>query len=436
MKYKYTEKEYIEKDKRYIFHTWGFSPLVQMEGKGCILKDINGKEYIDCLSQMAGPAGVGISHPKVVTAVKEQVEKLACGMAWAVNIPRVELAEKLAKITPPGMTKFFFATTGGESNEFALKTAMKITKKKEIISVYLAFHGQTIALLSLGHPWHRVGMPTVPGFRQIPPPYCYRCSYGKSYPNCDLECAKALENMIQFGSYHDVAAFIMEPILGMGGHIVPPKEYFKIIRKICDRYGVLFITDEIQTGFGRTGKMWGIEHYNVVPDIMVIGKAMGGGIPVSAAVFKDELVAPELEEDPYHVYTNQGIPLSCAPASAVVDIVLEEDLPGKAEKIGKFWYERLKELQKKHSIIGDIRAKGLYIGIELVKDRKTKQRASQEALQVLQECQKRGVLFAISNKPGVGNVIKIKPPMVITEELSSKALQVLDEVLGVVEKHM
>lgn len=286
----------------------------------------------------------------------------------------------------------------------------------------------------MGHSWHRVGIPIVPGFRQIPAPYCYRCSYGKTYPQCDLECARALEEMIQFGSYHDVAAFIVEPILGMGGHIVPPKEYFRIIREICDRYEVLLITDEIQTGFGRTGKMWAIEHYDVVPDIMTISKAMGGGVPISAAVFRKNIVAPELEEDPYHVYTNQGIPLSCAAASAVVDIVVQEDIPGKAEKIGKFWYENLKALQDKHSIIGDIRGKGIFIGVELVKDRKTKERASQEALQILRQCQERGVLLAISNKPGVGNVIKIKPPMIITEELSGQALKVFDEVLGQVEK--
>jgi len=436
MTYKFTEKEYVEKDKKYIVHSWGFSPLVQAEGKGCIVKDINGKEYIDCLSQMAGPAGVGISHPKVVAAVKDQVEKLACGMAWCPNMPRTELAEKLSKITPPGMTKFFFATTGGESNEFAIKTAIKITKRKEVIGVYFAYHGGTIALMSLGHPWHRVGMPTVPGFRQIPSPYCYRCSYGQRYPSCNLECAKALEEMIQFGTYHDVAAFIMEPILGMGGHIVPPEGYFKIIREVCDRYNVLFITDEIQTGFGRTGKMWAIDHYGVVPDIMVVSKALGGGVPISAAVFREEIVSPELEEDPYHVYTNQGIPLSCAAASAVVDIVVEENMPGKAEKMGVFWHDRLRELEEKHAIIGDIRAKGLYVGVELVKDRKTKERAPQEALRVLEECQKRGVLFALSNKRGVGNVIKIKPPMVITEGLSSTALEVFDEALGIVEREL
>ncbi len=169
---------------------------------------------------------------------------------------------------------------------------------------------------------------------------------------------------------------------------------------------------------------------------MVIGKAMGGGVPISAAVFKKGIVTPELEEAPYHVYTNQGIPLSCAAASTVVDIVVEENMPAKTEKMGKLWYERLKELEEKHSIIGDIRAKGLYIGVELVKNRKTKEKASQEALQVLEECQKRGVLFALSNKPGIGNVIKIKPPMVITEELSSRALKVFDEALEIVERQM
>lgn len=432
MDYRYTEKEYIEKDKKYIFHSCGFSPLVQVEGKGCILKDINGKEYIDTISQMGGPAGVGISHPKVVKAVKDQVEKLTCAMAWGINIPRVEAAEKLAQITPAGMTKFLFAAGGGESNEAALKVAMKITKKKGVISVHHAFHGASIALLNLGMPGGAVDVPKIPGFRQIPAPYCYRCSYGKSYPNCDLECAKFLEEEIQSGACDDVAAFIMEPILGSGGQIVPPQEYFKIIREICERYGVLFITDEIQTGFGRTGKMWGIEHYGVVPDIMVISKGMGGGVPVSAAVFKEEIVTPELEKDFHHIYTNQGIPLSCAAASAVVDIILEEDMPGKAEKMGKFWYERLKELEEKHRLIGDIRAKGLFIGVELVKDRKTKERATQEARRVIEEGLKRGVIF----HPGGDNIIKFKPPMVITEELSSRVLKVFDEVLGIVERQM
>jgi len=378
---------------------------------------------------MGGPAGVGISHPKVVKAVKEQVEKLTCAMAWAINIPRVEAAEKLAKITPPGMTKFLFATGGGESVEAALKAAMIITGRKEVISVHHAYHGNSIALLSLCFPLGRKGIPRVPGFYQIPAPYCYRCNFGKTYPDCDLECAKFLEKTIQLSTHNDVAAFIIEPILGSGGQIIPPKEYFKIIREICDQYGVLLVTDEIQTGFGRTGKMWGIEHYDVIPDIMIIGKGMGGGVPVSAAVFKKELITPELEENFHHIYTNQGIPLSCAAASAVVDIIVEEDMPGKAEKMGKFWYERLKELKKKHPIIGDIRAKGLFIGVELVRDRRTKERAIQETKQVIEEGLKRGVIF----HPTGDNIIKFKPPMVITEDLSSKVLQVFDEVLGMVE---
>ena len=178
--------------------------------------------------------------------------------------------------------------------------------------------------------------------------------------------------------------------------------------------------------------MWGTEHYEVVPDIMTISKAMGGGVPISAAVFKEEIVPPELEESPYHIYTNQGIPLSCAAASAVADIVVEEDIPGRAEKMGKFWYEKLKELEERHPIIGDIRGKGLFIAVELVKDRKTKEKASQEARRVQQECQKRGVIFNLSTI--LGNTIKIKPPMIITEELSSRALEVFDEVLGIVEK--
>ena len=268
-------EDYVRKHQKYLVSMPGFAPVIMAEAKGSIIKDIEGKEYIDFASQTAGTAGVGSCHPRVVEAVKKQVEILPHTSSWLASIPKIELAEKLAKITPPKLKKCHFLCGGGEAIEFALHTAMRITKRQEIISLYLAYHGASTVCLSLGQPWNRKDLPTIPGIRQIPPAYCYRCFYGKDYPNCDFDCARALEDTIRYGTGGNVATFIMEAILGNGGNITPPsKEYFKIIRRICNKYGVLLIFDEVQTGFGRTGKMWASDYFGVEPDIMFIGKVM------------------------------------------------------------------------------------------------------------------------------------------------------------------
>ena len=275
----------------------------------------------------------------------------------------------------------------------------------------------------------------MPGFRQIPAPYCYRCPYGHEYPHCNFECARALEGMIQYGSYHDVAAFIMEPMLGNGGHIIPPdKEYFRIIQDICTKYGVLFITDEIQTGFGRTGTMWACEQYEFAPDIMVVGKAMGGGLPISATIFKEDILPPDFGREAWHTFTFSGAPLICAAASAALEVVVEEDLPQRAAETGALMLERLTRMQAQHPLIGDIRGKGLFIGVELVKDTKTRERAVGEAAKVLKKSEEQGVFFGISTLVGVGNVIKIKPPLNISYELATRILDVFETAVSEVEK--
>jgi 4-aminobutyrate aminotransferase-like enzyme len=238
--------------------------------------------------------------------------------------------------------------------------------------------------------------------------------------------------MIQWGSSGEVMGFLLEPIMGVGGHVIPPKEYFQIVREICDKYGVLLIFDEIQTGFGRTGKMWAADYYEVNPDIMVIGKAMGGGIPVSAAIFSEKIPLPS-EEEAESLNTFSGNPLACAAASVVIDIIAEENLTQKAAETGSFMMERLKGIEGKHPLIGEIRGAGLFIGVELVKDKETKERANEEAKKVVAECRKRGVLLMVSYN-GKGNVVKIKPPLNIERSLVEKIVDVLDESFSVVEK--
>jgi len=423
----------VEKAKKYSTAIPGFVPLVMTEAKGCIVKDINGREYIDGISICAGPASIGSAHPKVVNAVIEQVKKLPAASPWCVNIPMVELAEKLAKILPQGFNKFRFFCGGGEAVDFAIRTAILSLKKREVISLYTGFHGTSFGLLSLGGSWNRIRLPIVPGFRQIPPAYCYRCFYGKEYPQCDFECAKALESMIQWGSSGEVAAFVLEPMMGVGGHVIPPKDYFQVAREICDKYGVLLIFDEIQTGFGRTGKMWAADYYEVNPDIIVIGKAMGGGIPISGTIFSENVPLPPEEEAEWCINTFCGNPLGCAAASAVIDVIVEENLIQKTVETGSFMMERLKEIEGKHPLIGEIRGAGLFIGVELVKDKETKERANEEAKKVVAECRKRGVLLMVSYN-GKGNVVKIKPPLNIERSLVEKIVDVLDESLSVVEK--
>lgn len=426
------ENEYISKHNKYMIQVPGFSPMVITGAKGSIIKDINGKEYIDFISMQSGPASIGNSHPKVIEAAKKQLDKIFCVNSSFINIPKIELAEKLAKITPPKLKKFHFLCGGGEAVEYGLHMAIRITKKQEVISLFYGYHGSSLANLNLGQPWHRRGLPAIPGFKQIAPAYCYRCFFGQEYPNCNLECALNLESMIKLGSSDDVALFLAEPLQGVGGHVIPPKEYFKRIKEICNKYGVLMMFDEIQTGFGRTGKMWASDYYEVEPDIMAVGKAMGGGIPVSAAIFRDDLPIPSAEIQEI-VSTFADNPFSCAVASAVIDIVLEEDLANKAATMGIFIYDRLYEMKEKHKLIGDVRSLGMFNAIELVKDRKTKEKAIEEASEVALKCRNKGLIVAISNKPKVGNVIKFTPPLNINKELVLKGLEILDESLYEVE---
>lgn len=433
-------KAIVDKDRKFTLHGWGYSPIVLVEGHGSVVKDINGKEYIDCLSQTAGVLGIGHSHPKYVKAVQDQLSRISHTLTMFVNPPRAELAEKLATIAPGKMKnniKTYFSTGGSEANETALKFAMLVTKKKEVVSVWHAYHGGTLALMSLvGQSWHREGFVRFPGFSQIPNAYSYRCPFGKNHdPDiCDVEVAQYLENHIRYGTANDVAAFMIEPIQGNGGHTYPfNREYFKIIREICDRYDILLIVDEVQTGMGRTGKIWGSDYFGIEPDIVTSAKALGGGMPVAATMIRSDLVPESMLDAQWHIFTMGGGPVECAGANASIDIMREEKLPEKAARQGHRVTKRLNEMYTRHPMIGEVRGPGLFVGVELVKDRRTKTPAYEESVKVFSKSLDKGVLFGISAKAGLGNVIKIKPPLSIPDELMDRSLETLDKVLSEVE---
>jgi len=424
----------FSKDEKYrILSFTKLEPIAIVSGHGAILRDIEGKEYLDCY---AGISVVNAGHcpQKVVKAVQEQVEKLIHYGPYVYHSSVVtELAERLAKVAPKGLVKTFFGNSGAEANETAVKLAKKFTKKQEMVALECSFHGRTMGTLSITGQSKRKRYdmgPYLSGVSFNTAAYCYRCPFEKEYPSCGVLCARRLEDIINYHSSDDVAALIAEPIMGEGGIIVPPPEYFKILRKILDAHGSLLIIDEVQSGYGRTGKMFGIEHYEVTPDIMTMGKGIAAGFPLSACIARSDIGDSLQLGD--HLSTFGGNPVCCAAAIANLDIFKEEKLVEASAKKGEYLVKRFNELQEKHPYIGDVRGRGLMVGIELVKDKKTKAPGTEETGKLKEAMRKRGVLIGTGGVKAC--VVRFQPPLVITIEELDYAVDIMDEELGNIEK--
>ncbi len=420
----------MNKYKKYIMTSCvkKLEPIVLVEGNGAKVKDIEGKEYIDCWSGIS-VVNAGHCNPHVVEAVAKQAKQLihVCNYVYH-TVPVAQLAAKLAEIIPGKLQKTFFSNSGAEAVECAVKVGKKFTKKHEVIALMCSFHGRTIGTLSLtgqaGRKHYSMG-PYLSGVAYAPPPYCYRCFLGQEYPDCDLQCAKMIEDTINYSTSNSVAAFIAEPILGEGGIIVPPSDYFKEVKKILDKYGILFIDDEVQTGFARTGKMFGIEHFRVAPDIVTMAKGIADGFPLGACTAREDI--GDAFEAGDHLSTFGGNPVSCAAALANIQYMLKEKLPQKAANKGRYLMKRLNEMKEDHNIIGEVRGKGLIIGVELVKDQKARTPAAKETVSIRDRCREKGVL--IGHGGVKGNVIRIQPPLIINKQEIDTVLQTLDESL-------
>jgi 4-aminobutyrate aminotransferase len=422
-------EEVIEKASKYLITSMvtKIQPVVIVEAKGAIIKDITGKEYVDCF---AGISVVNAGHcqPEIENAAIAQAKKLVHACSYVYYIPKtIELAERLAEVTPQPLQKTFFGNSGAEAVECAIKLARKFTKKYELIALMCSFHGRTLGTLSLtGQSSRRkydMG-PYVPGTSFAYPPYCYRCFFEKEYPNCDLLCGRSVRDVIDYCSCQGVAAFIAEPVMGEGGIIPPPPEYFKVVKEILDEHNILFIADEVQSGFGRTGKLFAIEHYNVMPDIITMAKGIANGFPISACIAKADI--GDSFEPGDHLSTFGGNPVSAAAALANIDVILKEKLPEKAAEKGKYIMRRLDEMKEKYEIIGDVRGKGLMIGIELVKDRGKKTPAKNETGKIRDRAREKGLLIGSGGVKGC--VLRIQPPLTIEKEQIDKALGILDEL--------
>jgi 4-aminobutyrate aminotransferase / (S)-3-amino-2-methylpropionate transaminase / 5-aminovalerate transaminase len=397
--------------------------------RGARMWDENGREYLDFAGGI-GCLNVGSAHPEVVKAVQEQAEKLlhTC-VHVTLNEPYLALAEELCRITPiSGDKKVLLANSGAEAVENAIKVARSYTKRHAVVAFENAFHGRTnlgMSLTSKVVPY-KVGFgPFVPEIYRIPYAYCYRCPFGQTYGNCAYECVDAV--LKAFETYVDannVAAMIVEPVQGEGGFIVPPPDYLPKLRQICRDKGIVFIVDEVQTGFGRTGEMFSVQHYrNLDPDVITMAKSMGAGLPISAVVGRAEIMDSTVVGGLGGTYG--GNPVASAAALKVIEIMERDDLPGKARRIGERMVEVLKELQSKYPVIGDIRAQGAMIAFEMVKDPVSKDPFPEACAKIVEKCTAKGLILL---KAGIyNNVVRMLAPLVITEEELEKGLGILTE---------
>jgi len=401
-------------------------PVVAVSAVGAKLTGEDGTVYTDLFAGIS-VVNSGHGNPEVIAAAKAQMDKLIHCCSYAYHVPAVaDLAEKLAQITPGKLQKTFFGNGGAEAIEGAMRLAKQYTKKQEFISLQGSFHGRSLATLAITGNCGRKrgGGPYLTGCSYHPAAYCYRCPHKMTYPACDLYCAKDLERTIQFTTSDNVAAFIAEPVMGEGGVVAPPLDYFKEIKKVLDAHGILLFVDEVQSGFGRTGKMFAIEHFGVEPDIMCMAKGIADGFPLSAFIAKPEIADAFRPGD--HLSTFGGNPVSCAASLANIAYMEREKLADQSLAKGEILRGELRELAKKHPLIGDVRGLGLMVGVELVKD-KAKTPATDEAGKVKAKLREKGFLVGVGGT--WGNVLRIQPPLVISQADLSAAVKALDESL-------
>ena len=419
----------VQQHKDYLFPAvtmYYQEPLALDHGKGMYVWDESDNKYLDCFGGVL-VTSVGHCHPHVTEAIVDQVGKLNHSSTLYANRPQSQLAAKLAEITPGQLEKSFFTNSGTEADETATMAAKLYTGRQEIITLRHSYSGRSAAAQAAGGHASWKLLPTqVPGYYHAPAPYCYRCPFKLTYPECDLACAKDLKELIETSTSRNIAAFMAEPILGVGGYITPPKEYFKEAVAIVRQYGGVFIADEVQTGWGRTGDKWfGIEHWDVEPEIITSAKGMANGSPIGWTIATKE-VADAVGTLTFSTFG--GNPVTMRAGMATVEVIEQENLAHNAKVTGDYLREKLMGLQEKYDVIGDVRGMGLMQALEFVKDRKTKEPHPQAVLKVFEETKKRGVLVG---KGGLyGNCVRLGPPLIMSKDNADELVTALDESLA------
>lgn len=419
--------EIAEKFKRYLFPsnaTYYADPLALESGSGTRVRDFDGRDYLDFFGGIL-TVSVGHANERVNAAVRAQMDRLGHVSTLYPTLPIANLAEKLVKLAPGRMERAFFCTSGTEADETAVALAQTHTGRQEVIALRHGYSGRSLLGQALtGHSKYRVVPTQVAAVKHAHAPYCYRCPLGLTFPSCDIKCADDIEDLIQTTTAGQVAGMIAEPILGVGGVIAPPAGWLKRAVDIVKRYGGIFICDEVQTGFGRTGRMWGVDGEDVQPDVTTMAKGIANGYPISAVVTTGAIAASWRGGN---ISTFGGNAVSCAAASATIDVLRDDGLVENAATMGATLREGLETLKARYGAIGDVRGRGLMLGIELVRDEKAGDRtpAADTTLAVLEETRKRGLLIG---RGGLyGNVLRVAPPLIVSRRDVDDALKTLEE---------
>ncbi|MCS5639037.1 MAG: aspartate aminotransferase family protein [Candidatus Marinimicrobia bacterium] len=422
------------KHKQYIFDAvknYYKEPVVVSKASGFRVKDVEGNSYLDFFGGIL-TVSVGHANEEVNAAVTAQVNRLSHISSLYPTVPVVNLAERLVKMTPDKLEKVFLHASGTEADETAVMLAQLYTGNSEIIALRHGYSGRSLLAQSLtGHaPWRALST-QVSAVKHALAPYCYRCPLKLNYPDCGVACAEDVRELIQTSTTGKIAGILVEPIQGVGGFITPPEEYFRIVAEIVREHGGVFISDEVQTGFGRTGKTWGIDHYDVEPDMITTAKGIANGLPLAALISTEE-IADSLKNNT--ISTFGGNPVSCAAANATLDIIERDNLADNAQQMGEILMDGLVNIQRDHqNIIGDVRGKGLMVGVELVVDETLKDRTPNPAAvdQVMEETKKRGLLIG---RGGLyGNTLRIAPALNIGSDEVIEALAILKESFAVLD---
>jgi taurine---2-oxoglutarate transaminase len=431
-------------DREYVIHSWSVqskrNPLVVNRAEGVYFWGTSfpsGKErrYLDMASQLVN-SNIGHQHPKVVAAIKEQADKLCFAAPSFANEKRSELAKLLSEVTPEGLKCSFFTNAGADANENAIKIARMFTKKTKIITRYRSYHGATYGAIALtGDPRRPPVEPTMPGVVRVLDPYCYRCPFGQEEGSCRLECAKQIEEVIQYENPDTVAAVMFESVTGSNGVFIPPKAYYEEVRRICDKYGILLIADEVMAGFGRAGTWFAIENFGVSPDIMTVAKGINSGYVPLGAVIMSEKVAEGFKDDfLYCGLTYSGHPLACAAAVATIKAYRDERIIENSAKMGTVLSSYLADMKRKHLSVGDARSIGLFGVLELVKDRGTREpivpwNASGPVMAAVNDYLLEKGVFLYSR----WNYMFVVPPIVIDESQMAEAFEAIDGALAIAD---
>lgn len=421
----------VELSRQHVFFSWSVqntvTPIPVVKGQGIYFWDAGGKKYIDFSSQLMN-LNTGYQHPKVIAAIQEQAARLCAAHPNMATEPKATLAKMVAEVAPGDLNKIFFTLGGAEANENAIKFARQYTGRQKILARYISYHGATYGAITLSGDFRRPPVePGIPGVVHVFDPHCYRCVFGYTPDICHRECITHIEKVIQYEGPETIAALFMEGVTGSNGILVPPDDYWPRLREITRKYGILLISDEVMSGFGRTGEWFAVDNWGVVPDIITIAKGLTSGyVPLGGVVVSDAIARHFDDKMLYMGLTYYGHPLACAAGIATINVYKDENLIENSKQLGVLLRHELEELKNKYALVGDVRSIGLFSVLELVRDRVTKEPMGTEAMNLIRKSLLDAGLSTYINK----NLVFVCPPLVITKEELLTGLRIIEEALA------